>query len=525
MNCPKCNHENPVDSIVCELCSCELTNIKEIEPEKEKIKTLRFLSIVSACMFPVFILFIKYSVLAFLMAFFSFCLTVATIPQLIRISRKRKIKRSAIVLTIIILTISSVQMLLFSFLRTDAPPISNDYTINDIKSTSPEYNQSYELLLSLGNDDGITDSNVIGLSKEDVNNLEVIYEIFKEKDLRIISEKIKEKEEEILTLWDKAEKGRNILIELNSFPEIADLSEPILDANYPELKNLKYLIFLYRSYITLQSITDNHEQAFNELAMLNSIFKKLSLNCRNITTKIVCIAYFAQIINSSNFIISNPETPNEILLKLKDIVYSLSDKNTSFRNNLIFDYLTMKNELGKIRNEPKLKHPNFAPLKYNSSLRLFRNYFDELIAYEENQKIGKQLRIWPAFYPNIPVHIDKDGKLNSLYYKIYNPVGYLLIEIFVPACEKVISIKKRFEIHSDMLKVILNLRLDKKADIKVLDYGDEYSIDVENKFISYTFNAHKVNMPHEFSDSVSEDIEIKLPINPEVLGLTESQAK
>ena len=99
-----------------------------------------------------------------------------------------------------------------------------------------------------------------------------------------------------------------------------------------------------------------------------------------------------------------------------------------------------------------------SKLKYNSSLRFIRNYFDEWIAYDENRKKDLPLRIWPAFYPDFPVQLDKDDKLNSFYYKIYNPVGNSLIDILILPIEKIVLIQKRFEVHSDMLKVVLNLR-------------------------------------------------------------------
>jgi hypothetical protein len=237
--------------------------------------------------------------------------------------------------------------------------------------------------------------------------------------------------------------------------------------------------------------------------------------------KLFCIACFNQYINTANFILNNPETPNEILLSLKDQIESLSNEHTSLKNVLIFEYITCKNELDKMADVPKLKYSSFSPLKYNSSLRFLRNYYDEWIVIDENQKSDDKFRIWPAIYPDFPVQFNNEVKLDSIYYKIYNPVGYVLIEIVSSPVERIILIKKRFEVHYDMLKVVLNARLGEEVDLTALDYGDNYIIDIENKTISYNFSTRKVKSSHEFSNSTMIDIVLKLPINPEVLGFTE----
>jgi len=509
MNCPKCGHQNPDNVLVCESCGFDLINFN---PPKPKAKTNKKHIYSLILIIPSAILFMLLKpTLAFIVALLGFCSTF------ILIIKNRKRKKENILskaIGIILFTFFSLQMLIMCYWRVDAPPIPNDYTINDIKSAPPEYNQSYELLLS------IEDSN-IALSEEDVINLWQIYDIFSEDDLQTISNKLQEKESDILVLWDKAKKGRSTFAKLDSFPEIVDLSEPILNKQYPVDKTFRQLVFLYRIHICLQSIKGNHELAFNELKMLDSIFKKMTLNNRSFVMKLFCIACFNQYINSANFIINNPETPNEILLSLKDQIESLSDEHTSLKNVLIFEYITCKNELNKMADVPKLKYSSFSPLKYNSSLRFLRNYYDEWIVIDENQKSDDKFRIWPVIYPDLPVEFNNEVKLDSIYYKIYNPVGYVLIEIVSSPVERIILIKKRFEVHYDMLKVVLNARLGEEVDLKALDYGDDYIIDIENKTISYNFSARKVKSSHEFSNSTMKDIVLKLRINPEVLGFTE----
>ena len=289
MQCPKCGHNNPDDAKICELCSFDFKDLNSEQP-KSKRRKFPILSVFFACIAPIFLVFIK-PTFAFIAAFFCFCSTIASVIKAPKNRREKKLKLRTIVFAGIMLTFSSLFMLILSYWRIDAAPIPNDYTINDIRSAAPEYNQSYELLHSiLDKNDNSQDKYAIGLSEEDLNNLLEIHDISKENDLQVISQKIKEKEQDILALWDKAKKGRDIFERLDSFPEIADLSEPYI--NIPYTKDLKELLYLYQNYICLQSINGNHEQAFNELSMLDSIFKKMSLNARSIIMKLICEACF-----------------------------------------------------------------------------------------------------------------------------------------------------------------------------------------------------------------------------------------
>jgi len=304
-------------------------------------------------------------------------------------------------------------------------------------------------------------------------------------------------------------KGRDILAKLDSFPEIADLQEPDLKTVSPFMASIRTLVLLHRSYICLQSCKGNHATAINELIRLDSFFKKMNVNARSLITKLVCIACFAIDVQTANFIINNPETPQELLVVLKQHIVPFSGRDTSLRNCLIFEYLTFKNEITKISNKLRLryKYSVFSPLKLNSALRLYKNISDKWIAIEENQTQTRELRVWPTLYPNLSVRVDSEGKM-PWYYKIYNPVGAEIINTFTPTMEKLIAIRTRLEIHSDLLQIVLNKRLGEEVSLKARAYSDEYIVDIENRRI--------------FSPGLDGEIEtkddIKLLINPEVLG-------
>jgi len=389
----------------------------------------------------------------------------------------------------------------------DAAPIPNDYTIKDLKSAAPQYNQTFNLLNSLSDKITQKTGSAIGFSTEDIVKNDEIHNIFKQDDLQNISQQLQKNEKDILLLWEKAQKGRDIFTKLDSFPEIADQTKPELKIDIYYLANIRHLVFLYQSYICLQSCKGNHETAINELIRLDSLFRKMNLNAHSTMIKLVCIACFAIDINTTNFIINNPETPHESLLALKQRITPLSNEHTSLRNSLMFEYLIYKNATKNVSNNIGRRHPFFSPLKSNSSLRLYRNIIDKWIADEENRTPPKEMRVWPAFYPNLTVKTDNQGKF-PWYYEIYNPAGILLVGIFRPALEKIFLIKKRLQIHSDMLQIVLNKRLGKEVSLKALAYSDEYIVDIEKRWIF---------SPGPDGEIGTKD-DIKLLINPELLG-------
>lgn len=497
MNCPKCNHLNPDDAKCCESCGYELNLSKKEKPKKKTNKEAAF-SFFLACISPY--TFMITSIPSIFLGFVSLRKIKNNKDEL----KGELIAKAGITLSIFFLIV----LLLW---RTDAPPIQNDYTINDIKSASPENNKTFELLKSFSGD---FDKSTTIYGRGVYGEMGYINELFKnnENNLETISNGIKEKAQEINEMWENAEQDREILKELDSFPEIADLSELNL---FPTQLRLKNIFPLYRAYICLQSIEGNYEQALKELNLLDSITKKMALNARDITIKLVSNACFDIDFFLMNFMVNDPDTPSDILLKIQDMINSISSEHTSLKNPLTFEYLKVKKELEKMKDVPNLKYHPMKAFKYNSTLKFFRNYFDEHIAQDENHNINSKFKIWPSVYPNIPVKINAIGKLDSIYYRIYNPVGYALIDTIVPAFNKVCLTNRNLLIHSDLLKIALNSRLGQKVNIKARAYSDEYIIDIENK---------KIFSPGPDGISDTED-DISLPINPEVLGLTESQAK
>ena len=507
MYCPKCGKENPDDAQLCHSCSFALTSPDTKQSKHNYKKLFRVASFALIVLSVTLILFLK-PVSAFFAAIFALCFVIAAIPEVLRKNNKKKKTRIINVIAIVVLIIGSFFAVILTYLCIDAAPIPDDYTINDLKSAAPQYNQTFVLLNSLSDKKPHNSGYAIGFSTKDIVKNDEIHNIFKQDDLQNISQQLQENEKDILLLWEKAQKGRDIFTKLDSFPEIADLTKPdLLKIDVYYLVNIRYLSYLYRSYICLQSCKGNHQIAINELTRLDSIIKKMNVNAHWIITKLVCIACLAIDIQTANFIINNPETPHESLLTIKQRIIPLSNEHTSLKNSLMFEYLIYKNETINASNKTVRRNPYFSPLKLNSSLRLYRNIIDKWIADEENRTPPKEMRVWPAFYPNLPVKTDNQGKY-PWYYKVYNPSGILLVEIFRPALERIFVIKTKLQIHSDMLQIVLNKRLGEEVSLKALAYSDEYIVDIEKRLI--------------FSPGPDGEIgtkeDIKLSINPELLG-------
>ena len=319
--------------------------------------------------------------------------------------------------------------------------------------------------------------------------------------------------DKILSMWQNAQKGRGILRKLAAFPEIVDLTEPSMEFSLPWTKNFKHLLHLHRAYICLQICNGNHEAAIDEFERMYSVVQKLSLNARMIILKLVCFGYTGSCIQVANFIANDPDTPQAVLLTLRQRMVPLSDEHTSLRNPMIAEYLMFKKALMTVGREPRFRYSYFPPMKFNSTLRVHRNFCDRWIDISENRTPNEEFRVWPASYLNLPVTLTiEDGV--PWYYKSYNPLGSHVLELMTPAMERVLLIRTKLEIHSDLLRIVLDKRLGKEVSLKARACSDEYVVDVENK---------KILSPGPDGKAGTKD-DIKLPINPEVLQM-DSQGK
>ena len=464
----------------------------------------------------------KLAIASLVLAILSFLLFILTalpaiilgVAALVKIfSSRGKLKGIGLSLAAIIiawlacLTLTQAGFFLWSL---DAPPIPNDYTIADLRAAPPECSPSYDLLMSLGDkgDADRDDAPAIGLSAQDVNTIHRINDILKEADHNKIAEVVETNADAINQAWVNAKKGRDIITRINTFPEIADLSEPNLYAETSFLPNAKRLAHLYQSYVYLQVQQGNRNEAVNKLIKLDSLFRKLSLNARSTVTKLVCYAGLNAGITTANFIANNPQTQQESLDVLAAHFKPLKDEHSSLRNQLVFEYLTFKNTLNTQFRQHDIR--NIPLLKFNSMFRLYRNFCEHWISLTEGpqKSESREQSVWPSVYPNLPpVSIDSQGRVPR-YYMCYNPIGSLLIQIIAPTCNRLFELKTNLQIQDDLFQIVLNKRLGKEVSLKARAYSDEYIIDLERKIIF---------SPGPDGKAYTKD-DIKLVINPEVLG-------
>lgn len=393
-------------------------------------------------------------------------------------------------------------------------PIPNDYTIADLHSAPPECIRSYELLKALADEkENLVSAPAVGLSEQDTDMIQQVTDIIKKGDYSEISEILQANADGIEQAWQSARKARDTINELNTFPEIADLTEPALEAKLEFLPNLIRLSTLYEAHVYLQCYQGNYPAAVNELVTFDSVFRKLSINARSIVVKLACFTGLKRAIITANFITNAPNTPKETLQFLADHFKPLHDQ-ISLKNCFVFAYLFCKNTLHAHFGEITNKHSTFV-LKPNSTLRLLRNYYDPLIRHFEKSKNSatKQFTIWPLIYadymPEVGIQSEREP-WDCWQYKYYNPAGCLFITIMIPAWGSVVKYMTEIETQDDLFQIVLNKRLGNKVGLKARAYSDEYIIDVENKMI---FSPGPDGKPYTEDD-------IKLPINPDVLNLT-----
>ncbi|KPK38940.1 MAG: hypothetical protein AMJ65_12220, partial [Phycisphaerae bacterium SG8_4] len=144
---------------------------------------------------------------AFIAALLALC---SAITDIRKNWTKRKFKGKAIGAGILVL--SCLFMLTLSYLRIDAPPIADDYTIKDLRSAPPECDQTYELLGRLTDVDfKVHSMSPIGLSSQEISSLEEMHDLCKKRDFGAIMLVLQGNSDVIVTFWEDAKNGREVL--------------------------------------------------------------------------------------------------------------------------------------------------------------------------------------------------------------------------------------------------------------------------------------------------------------------------
>jgi len=437
---------------------------------------------------------------------------VLGIMSILRIRRSRgKLKGKSIALAgmLISIPLMCIFCLLWSL---DAPPIPNDYTIADFRSAPSECAKSFELLKSLTTKNNniverlhTSDASAIGLSTKDIDILEDIFETIMATEISGIPNAYAI---DIEQAWAKAEKARDIIDQLNTFTEIADLTEPGVGSEVMYERNFIHLARLYQAYALLQTEQGKVKTITIELIKLDSVFRKLSLNVRPLVAKLVCLLCIEVDIVTANAIANNPGASRESVELLAEHFRPLTQEQMSLRNGVLFEYLLTK--VVVIEKFDRSFIGNTPLFKRNSSLRWYRNLYDgHLNALQNIEGItSARLAVWPVIYHfREPVSFQNQEPLPFLY-SCYNPVGSMFIRMIrfpFRGLSRGISTTK---VRGELLHIVLNKRLGKEVILKASVYSDEYIVDLENRKIFSPGPDGRINTKDD----------IKLMINPEVLG-------
>jgi hypothetical protein len=85
-------------------------------------------------------------------------------------------------------------------------------------------------------------------------------------------------------------------------------------------------------------------------------------------------------------------------------------------------------------------------------------------------------------YPDLKVVPSEEYRL-PWYYTLYNPAGAPMVAIMTPAIDKVMEIRTKWQIHNDLLQIVINHRLGRPVNLKARAYGDAYVIDLQQQMI------------------------------------------
>ncbi|UCG48115.1 MAG: hypothetical protein JSU94_21895 [Phycisphaerales bacterium] len=506
MKCPKCRRDNPEYAAYCRRCEFDLSTDPD-HPSPDHRKTS-----------PV-------AIAAFILSLLSFGLYIfAAIPALLLASfaradierepwrhTGRPLARKAVLLSII--STLALTAALFYLWTLDAPPIPNDYTVADLRSARPEFNETFELLRSITGDSDESPGAAAGLTEQDIETIGSLTELLADANQSGISAVLGENRPFLEQAWSKTENARRTIARLAEFEQIADLTEPRATpaSQLPIGAGFLHLGRLYLNYAQLRLQQGDVTGAIGALAEFDCVARKLSISARTDFTKLICLIVLQQDMRAANAIANSPRASRDTVIRVADHFTPLTDEHLSTRNAALFQYLMFK---AALTTRPSVFKHGPPLLKVNSTLRLDRDACDRVLSGFPSgvADIRSRLAVWPQVCSFLgPVSVDRSTGRLPLLYRLYNPGGAKILEMFRPGLSPWRDFSKRVTkviVVDDLLQIVMNKRLARPFSLKARAYGDNYIIDLEDKKI---FSPGPDLAPNTKDD-------IALPIDPEVLG-------
>lgn len=355
----------------------------------------------------------------------------------------------------------------------DMRPIENDYTVKDLQSAAPENHESYHLIKELmqlktefveieQKAEIILDNNPmvspgmypggmfgsgfqeidvfvgLGLGLEESKTLTELHQNIDHCDSALLYQDINKNREEIVTLWEKCEKGRKIIAQLNEYQEIADLLEPVgIGEKREEINqlNLRMYGFMLKLHCLLLCTEGNCMQAAKDMVLTDSVIRKFKHHNRDWMTGLVLVGVIRNNLQIASLMVTRQNCGPEVREFLKSY-YSNTNRMT-FRNECIFMYLVNKKTINNLSEVPGIqKLPMY--LKKNSTLRLVKNYTDSVLNSLGCQNITKD-NLCRVFLFSNRKHLaslfffDEGTDYFERLYVAYNPVGAKMATMLLPA--------------------------------------------------------------------------------------------
>ncbi|MDH3347998.1 MAG: hypothetical protein OEM02_07855 [Desulfobulbaceae bacterium] len=214
----------------------------------------------------------------------------------------------------IILTVLSLTLI---WIIHDQSPISSKYSWSDLPVPSENADESYGLVNQLlGSGEQGIDIDLSGV------------------DIREAIENPLMFEQEIITLWEDIEPARVIINELNSYDQIADLSN-VDDVIQHDVINIVYIARIYGAYAALMTEKSESEEAARQLAQLHSVIRKILPFSRFLINKCIWMAAANQNITNAKMISTYPGVHLATLRILKQGFSPLTDQEISCRTLFI----------------------------------------------------------------------------------------------------------------------------------------------------------------------------------------------
>ncbi len=264
---------------------------------------------------------------------------------------------------------------------------------------------------------------------------------------------------------------------------------------------------LNQAYLYMQINRGDSKLCIKELVELDSVIRKLAVNARLATARVVCLICLPLDIKTANTIANRPDVSQESIELLATHFTPLADEAASMRNHILYAYLSFKGIVEGPAEWPRMLGSKIG-FKKNSTIRLYRNYVDYYLATLDGKTVTTTdgFSVWPNAYPELsPVSLKPGEKLPIIYW-CYNPKGSSIMRTINFDTSSFRS--TRVKIESDLLHIVLKKRLGKPMSLKAWAYSDEYIVDVKGKEIFSPGRDGKIGTADDIS----------LPINPAVLG-------